>query len=524
MAAQPPFTLFDFLILMRELALKNCRLDKRYDIQSRLGQGSYAEIFLARDTLASPNSPHSLVVIKALNVFLQNDLDADLERTLVENFQNEAIALDRVRHPNIISRLGHGTARDLRGTVFHYLILEYLPGGDLARLCREKSVSFSQSLDYLEQVCAGLAHAHKNDIIHRDIKPQNLLLTADKSTVKIADFGVARVELSDSPITRVGTDIYAPPEHSPAMAGQTGTLTLDKLTPAADVYSLAKSSYVLFTCQSPRFFANDAITELPFDSRKEIWADELLKVLNKATQSNAANRYQTVEEFWEDLSKLKLLESDGEMLTQIKNRVNKSPQPHVAKGYSPIAPHVPRFDTADKLKLKTRKTEAANPPLVIDLDKNHQFPPVQNPPPQPPVIEPPNNQPIIIEEIPDHKKKRHKIIRRFATLAVLLVIFAGSLFLTYNYLLGRGLLPTSTAERGEAGTANTDVNLRSVPTSAGNDPIGVVTKDSKVRVINKQDNWYEVEIIEQGRPGENDGKAIHGWVYGKYVDIENSPS
>ena len=253
---------------MRELALNNCRLDSRYDIQTMLGRGSYAEIFVARDTLASPQSPHSKVVIKALNVFLQNDLDLDLERTLVENFQNEAIALDRVRHPNIISRLGHGSARDLRGTVFHYLVLEYLPGGDLARACRQKSLSLTQALDYLEQICAGLAHAHKYGIIHRDIKPQNLLLTEDRKTVKIADFGVARVNDSDSPITRVGTDIYAPPEHSPMLAGTTGTLTFAKLTPAADIYSLAKSAYVLITCESPRFFANQSITELPVSVRQ----------------------------------------------------------------------------------------------------------------------------------------------------------------------------------------------------------------------------------------------------------------
>src|SRR5215468_4532630 len=114
---------------MRELSLNNCRLDKRYDILEQLGRGSYAEIYVARDVLASTNSPHSTVVIKALNVFLQDDLDEGLERTLIENFQNEALALDQVRHPNIISRLGHGTARDLKGTTFHYLVLEYMPGG-----------------------------------------------------------------------------------------------------------------------------------------------------------------------------------------------------------------------------------------------------------------------------------------------------------------------------------------------------------------------------------------------------------
>ena len=78
---------------MRELSLANCRLDKRYDVERELGRGSYAEIFVAHDIMASPTSPHRCVVIKALNVFLQNDLDPDLERTLVENFQNEAVAL-----------------------------------------------------------------------------------------------------------------------------------------------------------------------------------------------------------------------------------------------------------------------------------------------------------------------------------------------------------------------------------------------------------------------------------------------
>ena len=226
---------------MRELHLKNCRLDKRYEITETLGRGSYAEIFAAKDTLAAPHSVHSRVVIKALNVFLQDDLDPDLERTLVENFQNEAIALDRVRHPNIISRLGHGTARDLKGTVFHYLVLEFMGGGDLQRACRERSLSLKEAFKYIEQVCAGLRHAHKQGIIHRDIKPHNLLLTADRETVKIADFGVARVHQSDAPITRVGTNIFAPPEHSPVFAGTEAMMTVRELTPASDIYSLAKS-------------------------------------------------------------------------------------------------------------------------------------------------------------------------------------------------------------------------------------------------------------------------------------------
>ncbi|CAN5735614.1 hypothetical protein BH20ACI4_BH20ACI4_06300 [soil metagenome] len=502
---------------MKELALNNSRLDSRYDIEATLGRGSYAEIYIARDTLASPQSPHNKVVVKALNVFLQNDLDLDLERTLVENFQNEAIALDRVRHPNIISRLGHGSARDLRGTIFHYLVLEYLSGGDLARACRQKSLSFIQALDYIEQICAGLSHAHKYDIIHRDIKPQNLLLTEDKKTVKIADFGVARVDQSDSPITRVGTDIYAPPEHSPMLAGTTGTLTLAKLTPAADIYSLAKSAYVLITCESPRFFAGQPITELPVSDRKEVWAKELLQILNKATQSNAERRYQSVEDFWNDLQKLRLLADENEPITVLKNQIHTTPQPHIAKGYSPIVPQRPQFNTSRDLKLKTTTSKLESPAPVFKLDFDNL------------------NQPLTKADTVVHQssvesgnenivnipqpKRRKKSLKRFAYFVIFLAIFAGSLFGTYNFLLRRGILPTfPKIAAGQTGTANTDVKLRPSP-GMNNDEISIVTKDSKVKIVGKQDNWLEIDIIEHGRPTEFSEDIRHGWVYGKYIDL-----
>src|SRR4051812_41659439 len=141
---------------MTELKLQQCRLDGRYDVLECLGRGSYAEIYIAHDAAAAVGEPDT-VVIKALNLFLQGEPDAELERTLVENFQNEAIALDRVRHPNIISRLGHGTAIDLSNRTFHYIVLEYMSGGDMSALCKRQSLKLTEALFYLEQVCAGLS-------------------------------------------------------------------------------------------------------------------------------------------------------------------------------------------------------------------------------------------------------------------------------------------------------------------------------------------------------------------------------
>ncbi len=510
---------------MRELALNKCRLDGRYDITEPLGRGSYSEIYIARDRMASPQSPHSTVVIKALNVFLQNDLDTDLERTLVENFQNEAIALDRVRHPNIISRLGHGTARDLRGTIFHYLVLEYLSGGDLARRCREKSLTLLQALKYLEQVCAGLGNAHKNNIIHRDIKPQNLLLTKDCETVKIADFGVARVNQSDSPITRVGTNVFAPPEHSPLLSGATDTLTYTELTPAADIYSLAKSAYVLITCESPRFFANQPITELPFTMRQEDFAKDLLEILNKATQINPSERHQNVNDFWNDLAKLKKYTDDGEFSTKIAPKFQLSPQPHVARGYTPIAPQKPSFNTSRDLKLKSFPV-AEKPSSVISLDRNRNYHPLPNPSDNGKIDQVPNNQPIwtedqsqTVDEIAKPKKQR-KILKRLAVFVILIGMFAGILFATHSYLRGLGILPgIGNLFGGKIGTANTDVNLRAAP-NANSDRIGFVTKNSRIRIVNSQNNWYEIDVIQQGREVDDQTNENHGWVNGRYIDSE----
>lgn len=490
---------------MKELSLNSCRLDKRYDVLEQLGRGSYAEIFLARDILASTHSPHNTVVIKALNVFLQDDLDADLERTLVENFQNEAIALDRVRHPNIISRLGHGTARDLRGTVFHYLVLEYMAGGDMQSLIRKEKLPIQRALGYIEQVCAGLAHAHRSSIIHRDIKPQNLLLNSELSTVKIADFGVARVNVSDSPITRVGTNIYAPPEHSPLMAGKTGGLEAARLTPAADIYSLAKTVYTIVTGEAPRAFVNESINAVPEAFAGEEWAEDLVRVLGRATLADPASRHQSVDEFWGDLAAVRQFAADGEFSTVLRSAM-AAPQPFVSRGYTPDAPDRPSFEA-----VAYRSSAISNGPIYI---------PSQAPP-------------IIASERADEAalptntgkriKPRRRILRRLAGFGMLVIAFTGLLYGTATFVRNRMSLPgTTTSARSTTGVASTDVYLRPAP-NTDNDPIGLVTKNSKVKIVNSQNNWYQVDVVQQGRENApSPGNAKRGWLNGKYLSFESN--
>ncbi len=500
--------------MMKELSLQNCRVDGRYDVQSSLGRGSYAEIYVARDKEAAPQSPHRVVVIKALNVFLQDDLDADLERTLVENFQNEAVALDRVRHPNIISRLGHGTARDLRGTVFHYLILEFLAGGDLSKFRTNEGLSVTQAFDYIEQICAGLAHAHTCGVIHRDIKPQNLLLTGDKKIIKIADFGVARLSQNDSPITRVGTNMYAPPEHSPIFANSMDVMVVTELTPAADIYSLAKSSYVLLTGESPRRFTNCPINELPFALSEKKWGNELLRVLRKATQNNPSERHQTVTDFWQDLAKVKVLVEmeETEDLTEVAKKPHLVPQPVVSTDYSPQAPLMPQFKTSRDFKIPMN--EEKNPNFVIKLPNDI----VAHNSGQNSIYNERNQIKFDIPQPPPLPNR--SFVKSAAIFLILLVIFAGALFATQNYLRNGRIFPKIANPFVQTeGVASNDVNIRKIG-DADSPKIGIVRKGSRVKIVNQKDDWYEIELIELSRPKDNPNDADRGWVNGKYISIQ----
>jgi serine/threonine protein kinase len=346
-----------------ELKLENSIVDERYLVDCSLNHGSYAEIYLAYDQLRSDEP----VIIKALNVTLQGTPDPDLERTLVENFQNEAIALDKVRHPNIIRRLGHGTAADLAGAPFHYLALEYMPGGDLLDLCRRKPFSLNDALFYFQQVAEALAYAHSQRVIHRDIKPNNLLLSADKKIIKVADFGVAKMALDDScaEITRVGTNVYAPPEHHP---DQSSDYANQRLTPSADIYSLAKTIYTAMTGRAPRQFSRGAITELPENLAAAPWGAGLLRALSKATQSRVGDRYDSIQEFWEDFARLKLGEQSeaeaSDEATVVRRRL-------IATSTAERAAARPNFQAISSAPLEAGRPQKAR--IVVELPQ-HQHP------------------------------------------------------------------------------------------------------------------------------------------------------
>jgi hypothetical protein len=139
----------------------------------------------------------------------------------------------------------------------------------------------------------------------------------------------------------------------------------------------------------------------------------------------------------------------------------------------------------------------------------------------------PKSEPIVeeivpaYEELPRSKENaRQKSLRRFAAFIIFLGLFAGILYGTHNYLRGRGVLPQiSNPFKMRTGKINIDLNLRPAPSNR-NEPIGMISKDSRVKILDTSENWYEVEVIEYGRPKENPNYADRGWVYAKYVDVQ----
>ena len=169
----------------------------RYHINSQLGQGGMGTVYLARDTQTNTS-----VAIKQL----RSDV---AQPRLIERFKREGEALRNLNHPNIVKLLD-----TIEEAGEHYLIMEYVSGGDLADLLQRGKIALEQILRYALDLADALTRAHKLNIIHRDLKPANILI-ADDGTLRLTDFGIARLgskdRVTDTDVI-IGTVNYLPPE------------------------------------------------------------------------------------------------------------------------------------------------------------------------------------------------------------------------------------------------------------------------------------------------------------------------
>lgn len=268
-------------------------INGRYKILELIGGGGMSNVYLAHDMILDRD-----IAIKILRYDFSN------EEELRRRFQREALSTTSLAHPHIVNIFDVGEEGSL-----HYLVMEYVPGKTLKEYIIDNSpVAPEQAVKIMKQLASALAHAHQNQIVHRDIKPQNILMDAE-GNVKISDFGIA-MALSATSYTQtnsvLGTVHYLSPEQ--ARGG-----TANK---KSDIYSLGIVMFELLTGKLP-FSGESAVsialkhlqTETP--SLREIvpsMPQSLENVVLKATAKNPQHRYQSANEMEEDLSTVLLPE------------------------------------------------------------------------------------------------------------------------------------------------------------------------------------------------------------------------
>ena len=184
----------------------------RYRIERRLGAGGMSTVFLATDTVLE-----RAVAVKLLAEHLADD------EAFVARFRREALAAARLQHPNVVQVFDSGQDAESRR---HYIVMEYVDGPSCADLLREhKLLDIDDTVAIVRDACHGLDYAHRAGVVHRDVKPGNLLIAEEVHTTKIADFGIAKAaELTR--ITQVGsvlgTAAYLSPEQAPRRGGRAG--------------------------------------------------------------------------------------------------------------------------------------------------------------------------------------------------------------------------------------------------------------------------------------------------------------
>ena len=231
----------------------------RYRIESRLGSGGMSTVHLAFDERLE-----RYVAVKLLAEHLAAD------PAFVSRFQREALAAARLIHPNIVQVFDSGLdeRRDQ-----HYIVMEYIDGQSCAEILRDRGwLTVEETLPIVLGACAGLDYAHRKGVVHRDVKPGNLLLGTDR-VVKLADFGIAKAT-EQSSITQIGsvlgTAAYLAPEQGRG----------EEAGPPADIYALGVVTYQLLSGRLP--FEGASLTELAIKQQREPPArlDELVAAVS----------------------------------------------------------------------------------------------------------------------------------------------------------------------------------------------------------------------------------------------------
>jgi beta-lactam-binding protein with PASTA domain len=261
----------------------------RYELHRRLGRGGMAEVYLARDQLL--DRP---VAVKVLFPALATDAG------FVERFRREAQAAANLQHPNIVSVFDWGEAN---GTYF--IVMEYVEGHTLADTLRDEGrLHPDRAAEITADIAAALGFAHRNRVVHRDVKPGNVLITRDGG-VKVADFGIARAisDSSDQNLTKTGSVMGTATYFSPEQARGA------QVDPRSDLYSLGVVLYEMITGRPP--FAGDSAVAIAYKHVQEnpvpprridpALPETLEAITLKCLAKNPANRYPSAQDLRADL-------------------------------------------------------------------------------------------------------------------------------------------------------------------------------------------------------------------------------
>jgi serine/threonine-protein kinase len=262
----------------------------RYQVEKELGKGAMGVVYLGRD-------PKIGRVVAIKTMALSQEFAGEELVDARERFFREAETAGRLQHQNIVTIFDAGEEHDLA-----FIAMEFLKGRDLADFCKAgQLLPVARVLSIVARVAEALAYAHKQNVVHRDIKPANIMYELESDTVKVTDFGIARI--TDSSKTKTGLVLGTPSFMSPEqLAGK-------KVDGRSDLYSLGVMLYQMLAGVLP--FRGESMSELMFKIANEEPAD--IRIIRPELQENLANvvalalskrpetRYQTGDQFAADL-------------------------------------------------------------------------------------------------------------------------------------------------------------------------------------------------------------------------------